>query len=292
MNKKRIFALGFFDGVHLGHQALLQVCCKLAAETGCQPAAITFLRHPQSLFTTTPPALINSDEDRERLLRHYGISVIYKLPVTEEVMSTSWEDFLGELLEYGAAGFVCGDDFRFGHKGEGNAQKLAQYCRERDLRCSIVPEQTVDGIRVSSTHIRSLIEQGDVRQAEKFLGHPHILSGKVISGQRLGRRLGMPTANLQLPEGVVCPRFGVYACNAHLDGHIYPAATNIGVRPTVSGTGITVEPWLLDFSGDLYGKSITLTFHKFLREERKFDSLEELKAQIQIDAAETYRLLK
>ena len=284
---KRIYALGFFDGVHRGHQALLSACCALAAEKNCETAAITFENHPQSLFTAQVPPMINTVADRRQLLRHFGITHVELLPVTMEVMSTNWRDFLQGLLDRGAAGFVCGDDFRFGSRGEGDAQKLQAYCAEMGLPCIIVPEQTVEGVRVSSTHIRNLLEQGNMEQATAFLGHPHILTGEVVSGRSLGRTLGTPTANLRIPEGVICPRHGVYACRAIVDGQVFAAVTNIGTRPTVSGTHVTVEPWLLDFSGDLYGKVLTLQFSKFLRPERKFDSLEELRTEIQKNADQT-----
>ncbi len=290
--KQKIFALGFFDGVHLGHQALLAECVRLASEMAAEPAAITFDRHPQALFVPNPPALINANTDRDALLRHFGIRHIHRLVVTKEVMSTPWRDFLLQLLEQGAAGFVCGDDFRFGHKGEGDGEKLREFCAEMGLPCVIVPEQSMDGVRISSTYIRNRIESGDMATAASFLGHPHILSGEVVPGRQLGRTLGIPTANLRVPDGVVCPEFGVYACKALVDGVTYPAVTNVGVRPTVSGEGVTVEPWILDFDGDLYGKTITLEFHKFLRPEQKFGSLEELQAEIRKNAEETRLLLR
>ena len=291
MKEKKIYALGFFDGVHKGHQALLAACVSMAAQLDAIPAAITFDRHPQALFTPNTPPLINTNTDRDRLLARFGIRHIHRLPVTHEVMSTPWEDFVGMLLRDGLVGIVCGDDFRFGHKGEGNARKLAEFCAARDIPCVIVPEQSMDGVRISSTHIRNLLESGDVNTAARFLGHPHILSGQVVSGRQLGRTIGIPTANLHLPEGLVCPKFGVYACRAYADGKDLLAVTNIGVRPTVSGEGVTVEPWILDFDGDLYGKEITLEFFHFLRPERKFSSLDELKAEIQKNAEQTRDLL-
>ena len=285
--RKRIFALGFFDGVHLGHQALIAQCVRLSREQDAQPAAITFQRHPQSLFTQTPPAVINTVAQREALLKQYGIEEVHVLPVTEEVMSTDWRDFLEKLMDLGAAGFVCGDDFRFGFRGEGNAQKLASFCAEQGLAWVTVGQQSIDGVRISSTHIRRLLEAGDVEQANVFLGHPHVLSGQVVSGRQLGRTIGVPTANLRLPEEVLAPKFGVYACRACFDGKTYPAVTNIGTRPTVGGSHITVEPWILDFSGDLYGRTILLEFHAFLRPEEKFPSLEALQKEIQKNARQT-----
>ena len=198
-----------------------------------------------------------------------------------------WRAFLEMLMEYGAAGFVCGDDFRFGHFGMGNAEKLKAFCEARDLPCVIVPEQTMDGIRISSSYIRHQLEDGDMATAVRFLGHPYELTGTVVHGHRIGRTLGMPTANLRLPENLVIPRFGVYICRAVIGEKSYPAVTNIGTRPTVSGSGITVEPWILDFEGNLYDQQITLEFYRFLRPEMKFPDLASLQREIRSNAQQT-----
>ncbi len=290
--KKYIFALGFFDGVHLGHQALLRECTCLAARTEAKTASITFDDHPQAAFTSEYPPLLTAAQERVRLLRQFGMEKVVSFPTTKEVMSTKWRDFLENLMTDGAVGFVCGDDFHFGHRGLGNAAKLQEFCKERSLPCIIVPEQRLDGIRISSTHIRRLLEQGDMETAAKFLGHPHLLSGCVVHGRQIGRTLGIPTANLTLPEGCVIPAFGVYACKAAVEGRQYLAVTNIGTRPTVGGHRITVEPWLLDFDGDLYGREITLEFYKFLRPEQKFADLQALQRQIQLDAAQVRSLFR
>ena len=291
MNKK-IFALGFFDGVHKGHQMVLDLCLHLAEEAGADTAAITFDRHPQSLFTPTPPALLNTTKDRRWLIQEWaGIDHLLILPVNERVMTMPWQDFLEALLQEGAAGFVCGYDFRFGKNGEGNGEKMASFAEERGLPWYIVDEQTMDGEKISSTRIRALIEKGDMEGAKKLLGHFHMFTGKVVHGRGLGHTIGIPTANLQLQSELVCPAFGVYACRAWVDGNYYTAVTNIGTRPTVGGQNVTVEPWLLDFEGDLYGKEVRLEFHKFLRPEQKFENLEELKAQIQKDAEEARRVV-
>ena len=151
----------------------------------------------------------------------------------------------------------------------------------------MVPEQTLDGIRISSTHIRALIENGEMTTAVKFLGHPHILTGQVIHGRHLGSTLGIPTANLHLPQSLAVPKFGVYACQCVIDGKVYPAVTNVGTRPTVNGQDVTVEPWILDYEGDLYGREITLEFYRFLRPEQKFPDLQSLKAEIVRNAEQT-----
>lgn len=281
MIKNTTYALGFFDGVHIGHASLLKECRRLAEETGCKAAAITFSSHPDTLVQGVTPRLINTIEDRVTLLKKAGMDDVVVLPFDKKMQSMHWQEFLQLLVEsYGANGLVCGHDFRFGNRGEGNARLLAEFCREQGMACAVVPEQKLHGITVSSTHIRSLLEKGNVAEANAFLGHPHILSGTVVSGRKLGRTLGIPTANLALPEGVAALPFGVYACMAEAEGASYVAVTNIGNRPTVGGHRVTVEPWLLDFDGDLYGKALTLSFYRFLRPEQKFPSLDALKEEI------------
>ncbi len=287
-NEKNIYALGFFDGVHVGHAALLRQCRSLASQVGCGWGVVTFDTHPDALVLGQAPALLNTPEDRARLLRAQGAGTILSLPFDEAMRQCPWQDFLRMLIaRFCAGGIVCGSDFRFGFRGEGTGESLARFCREAGIPCAVVPEQQVDGIRVSSTHIRALLAAGEMETAVRFLGHPHILTGTVISGHHLGRTLGIPTANLAVPQGLAVPRFGVYACQALVDGQHYLAVTNVGVRPTVDGSHLTVEPWLLDYTGDLYGRTLTLEFYQFLRPERKFDSLEALQAEIRKSAEQT-----
>ena len=293
MKEKVIYALGFFDGVHIGHGALLQTCRELALQHGCKAGVITFTSHPDTLVSGKTPMLINSPADRKKILtQQFHMDVVVELPFDERVMKTHWARFLEALDWLNAAGFVCGSDFRFGAGGLGTAKKLEGFCKKRELACAIVPQQMLGGIRVSSTHIRQLLENGEMETAVQFLGHPHLLSGTVIPGRKLGRTLGIPTANIPLPEGVVTPKLGVYMCKAEVDGTEYLAVTNVGNRPTVGGHHITVEPWLLDFDGDLYGKELTLFFHAYLRPEKKFPSLEALKAEIQENAEKTRKFFE
>ena len=289
---KYIFALGFFDGVHLGHQALLDACRRLADVRGCSAAALTFDRHPKALFLNPAPVLISTAAERQRLLEHYGMDRILCLPVTPATMASPWREFVENLLAEGAVGFVCGDDFRFGLRGEGNARLLKEVCDAMAIPCLVVPEQSLEGVRISSSHIRNLIEDGKMESATRFLGHPYLLTGTVVHGRQIGRKLGMPTANLVLPEGLALPKLGVYACVVQIGSQRFPAVTNIGLRPTVGGQGITVEPWILDFSGDLYGKEITLEFYYFLRPEQKFPDLTALRQQIARDGEQARRYLE
>ena len=295
MKKNTIYALGFFDGVHVGHAALLQECRRLADAQSCKAAAaaVTFSSHPDTLVLGKTPSLINTIEDRIRLLKAHGMDDVIVLPFDKKMQTMFWQDFLDSLVEsYGAAGLVCGHDFRFGNRGEGNAMLLQAYCQKKNMPCAVVPEQKLGEIPVSSTHIRTLLEEGRMEEAADFLGHPHILTGEVVTGRKLGRTLGIPTANISIPEDVVQLPFGVYACKALAEGREYLAVTNIGNRPTVGGHRITVEPWLLDFEGDLYGKGLTLSFYRFLRPEQKFPSLDALKEEIQKNAAQTRKFFE
>ena len=292
MKEKTIYALGFFDGVHLGHQALLTACRTVADKTGALAGAVTFTAHPDALVLGAAPGLINTPQDRKMLLQHH-IDTVLELPFDRAMMAMHWQDFFQFLREeHGAAGLVCGADFRFGNRGEGDSEKLLAACKTAGIPCVVVPQQHIDGTVVSSTYIRRLLEAGQMAEAVRFLGHGHVLTGRVLSGRQLGRTIGIPTANLALPEEVACPKFGVYACKVMVDGEEYLAVTNIGTRPTVNGHHVTVEAHLLDFAGDLYGKEVQLQFYEFLRPEEKFDSLATLQAEIQKNIDQTRKIFE
>lgn len=288
----RVVGLGFFDGVHLGHGALLRQVREAAEERGCVAAAVTFDRHPRDMIPGAERALLlNTPEERAALMqRLYGIQELIVLPFDAHMRDMDWRDFITGVLvkKHRAVHLVAGHDYHFGRRGEGDPARLQALCRELGLGCHIIPRVEVDGVTVSSTHIRTLIQAGDMEQAARFLGHPHTLSGPVIHGRALGRSLGIPTANLHIPEGVLAPAFGVYACRVWVDGRSWPAVTNVGVRPTVTNDRrVTVESWLLDFNGDLYSETIRVDFLKHLRLEQKFSSLAELQAAIFRNADET-----
>lgn len=290
-----VIALGFFDGVHRGHGALLQKTTEQAARLGAIPAVFTFDRPPKEVVTGKPVFLINSPEDRADLMhRIYGIEQVILAPFDRDMMTMPWEDFIEKLLigRYGAVHLVAGHDYHFGYKNQGNPQLLQEKCRELGLGCDIIPKVEVEGITVSSTYIRTLVESGQVERAALFLGHRHCLSQTVRHGQRIGRTIGIPTVNLTVPGHVLVPGRGVYISRVYLpDGSSYAGVTNVGTRPTVTdGDAISVETFLLDFDGDLYGKQIRLEFCRFLRPETRFDSLEALRDQIRrnIEQARDY----
>ena len=283
--KKRVIALGFFDGVHNGHAALMRRTYEVAKETGAVPSAFTFDPHPQNVIFGKPTPLLTSPEDRADLMRkYYGIEDVIVEPFTVERMKQPWRDFVEQTLvkELGAVHLVCGHDYHFGYKGEGNPNRLRELCGELGIGCDVIEKVEQEGITVSSTYIRTLVAQGEIERANEFLGHPYTLSDHVSHGKKLGTTLGFPTVNLKLKEHVMAPAKGVYATKVILEnGEVLPAVTNVGTRPTVDdGDQLTIEGFILDFHGDLYGQKIQMEFYKYLREERKFPSFDALKAEI------------
>jgi len=291
--EKTVIALGFFDGVHLGHAALIKKTCARAAELGASSAVLTFDEHPEKLIRGVEVPLINNAAGRADIIRRlFNVDKIVSVHFDEETMLTPWQDFIRSLmLGLGAAHLVMGHDFRCGYKGEGTAERIVEYCGRLGLGCDVIPAVKLDGIVISSSYIRKLIAEGNIRRANEFLGHPHILIETVRQGTKLGRNLGVPTINMEIPRGVVVPRYGVYATKAFFDDVEHIAVTNVGVKPTVNSSGkVTVETHILDFEGELYGRTVRLEFYEFLRPERKFENLEELKAQLtrDIDSARAF----
>jgi riboflavin kinase/FMN adenylyltransferase len=289
--QKRVIALGFFDGVHLGHGALLRRVTERAKELGAVPCAFTFDAHPSAYLTGEQVPLLNSVQDRVWLMkREYGIQEVIVAPF-RKMMTMRWEEFITDYLlhEQHAVHVVAGYDFRFGARGQGDAQRLKAKCARLGMGCDIVGEIELEGIRVSSTYIRTLMEAGDMDRARQFLGHPHVLSGTVQPGKHLGHTLGFPTVNLPFAPGVMVPDYGVYAAKVTLeDGTCCNAVTNIGVRPTVeTGAAPNVEAFLLDYQGDLYGQQVRIAFYHRLRGERRFPSVEALTAEVLRNAEQT-----
>lgn len=289
---KRVIALGFFDGVHKGHGALLRTVAQVADRLGAKPCAFTFDRSPTAAITGQAVPLLSSVEDRVWLMRrYYGMEEVIVAPF-DGMQKMDWQDFVSEYLqkELGAVHVVAGHDFHFGYMGKGNPQRLQEKCRELGMGCDIIQKVEQDGITISSTYIRTLIAQGEMERADQFLGHPHTLTNRVAHGKKIGTTtLGFPTVNLLIPQGVIVPAFGVYATRVWFDGQCRCAVTNVGVRPTVEDNDghVTVEGFILDFDGDLYGHEIRMEFYKYLRPEQRFPSMDALAAEIRHNAQQT-----
>ena len=287
MNNKTVIALGFFDGLHIGHAALLNATKAAAAACGAEPAVLTFDIHPDTFVKHTPVELINSASDRGYIVRRFfGIEKLFYIHFNEETMRLPWQDFMEDITaQYHAVHFVIGHDFSCGFRGEGTAEKISAWCASRAIGCDVIPPVMRAGAIVSSTAVRELLRNGEVDRAAELLGHPHLLTDTVKTGFRLGRTMDFPTINMRLEENVLVPKRGVYASRVLLGEELHLAVTNIGMRPTFDGQCITVETHILDYSADLYGQRVCVEFCKFLRAERRFESPEALSAQIRADVA-------
>ncbi|MGI6255733.1 MAG: riboflavin biosynthesis protein RibF [Acutalibacter sp.] len=273
-------ALGAFDGLHRGHMAVIHAAC--APGTGGQvwePAVFTFRTSPSG------NCAVLTGRDKERILEFTGIQRLYSLEF-QEVRDWEAEDFVRQVLfdRCHARRLCCGQDFRFGRGARGDVDLLRRLCREQDVQLYVVPPVTDGGEKVSSTRIRRAVEAGDIPLANRLLGRPFGFSLEVIHGNHIGTGLGTPTINQAIPEGFVLPKFGVYASWCRVGGQYFCGVTNVGVKPTVGSDKVLAETWMPDFSGDLYGKRVRVFLLEFLRPERKFDSLEELKAAIEKNA--------
>lgn len=292
-DNKHVLALGFFDGVHRGHSALMERAVEISKSRGLIPTVITFDTHPMTMVTKHSVPLINSEEDRAGLIRSiFGIDDVVFLHFDEATMRMPWNSFIEKIISnFDASYLICGHDYSFGYLGEGTPERLYEYCVQHGLGCDVIPPVTSGGIRISSTYIRELIINGDMEKAVELLGHAHVLTDVVRVGRRLGRTIDAPTINMHFRKGIIVPRYGVYATEVCLDdGSIHFGVTNVGVRPTVDTSDlVTAETHILDYGGNLYGKQVRLRFYKFLRPEMRFGSVEELKAHIHADAEETRR---
>ena len=294
MEQQRVIALGFFDGVHLGHGALLREAVRIAGQRGLKAAAISFDRHPGTLIPGRSVKLLSSCAEREALMRRlYGIDEVIFLHFDRARMEQPWQKFVTQTLvrQYGAAHVICGESFRFGYRGEGTPELLRRCCAAHGVGVTVIAPVQVEGRTVSSTYIRQLLAEGDVLEAARYLGHRHCFTGEVSHGAHLGSSLGFPTANLLVPEELLAPRFGVYATVVYCAGRAYGAVTNVGVAPTVGARPVRIESNLLDFAGDLYGRTIRVEFQSFLRAETRFASLKALKDAIAADAKAARRCL-
>ncbi len=291
--KGLILGIGNFDGVHLGHQAVIREVVRQARKKNTLPGLLTFDPHPLAVLAGgSPPPLIYTTEEKESILAGTGIEVLVRQPFDAAFAVLSPEEFVEEVLVAGLAprGVVVGHDFRFGAGGVGDVGFLMAAGRRNGFSVKAVGEVIVSGIPVRSSRVRDLVARGEVAEAALLLGRPFHLSGEVVGGSGLGRKLGFPTANLGPPPKITPPA-GVYAGEVVLDGREFPAAINIGL-PGEEARGGLVECHLLDFAEDLYGRRISVRFHDRLREERRFYARADLSAQIARDVALTRTILK
>lgn len=292
-----IVTIGTFDGVHLGHQAVFKQMVDKARQIGGETVVITFFPHPRIVISPNDNRLrlITSQEDKIEHLRRSNIDNLIIINFTKEFSHTSSEDFIKDyVVRYiQPAILVIGYDHHFGSNRSGDFDTLSKLGMEFHFAVEKINEQDIEDITISSTKIRSALQQGDIKLANKLLGYSYSTSGIVTHGDSIGRTLGFPTANISIkPEYQLIEKTGVYATIAKVDGKDYPSMTYIGRRPTISnGLPTSTETYIMDFDGDLYGKEIRVTFVDRVRDEMTFDNLERLKSQIQEDKTNIIRIL-
>jgi riboflavin kinase/FMN adenylyltransferase len=299
-------ALGKFDGIHLGHQKVIEPVLQSSPGQHLYSTVVTFDPHPQEFFTGQPRALLTPLAEKVQQLRSLGVEQLVLLPFDKELAALSPEEFVAKILveQLQSQRISVGQDFCFGKKRMGTAKDLQLLAAKYDIPVTIVPLQVCPSqylssdTSISTSLIRQTLANGDIHRASILLGRPYTLIGVVGSGQNLGKTIGFPTANLQLPKDKFLPRYGVYAVRVFIltpNPDTIPiqhlGVMNIGTRPTVNGTSCSVEVHLLDWSGDLYGQQLVIQLVGFLRNEQKFPSLEALKTQIHLDCLLAQKVL-
>jgi len=284
-----VIGLGNFDGVHIGHQKLIYDLVTMAKNINGTPAVFTFHPHPLAVLKpeSCPPQLL-SQEYKQEIFARLGVEVLLTIPFNLKLAALSPEDFVRTVLceEIGVCGVVVGYNYTFGHLGRGTPELLKDLSETYGFALQVVQPVMVERQTVSSTMIRHLIRIGDVSGAAKLLGYYPFTGGEVVAGDKRGRALGFPTANLEIDQDILAPANGVYAAKIYHDGDMYFGLANIGVKPTFQGKKRNIEVHLLDFCEDLYGKQIKVSFTRRIREEKKFASPVELIKQIEMDIHE------
>ncbi|HQL92282.1 MAG TPA: bifunctional riboflavin kinase/FAD synthetase [Anaerolineaceae bacterium] len=286
--------IGNFDGVHLGHQALLADLIRLARQDDTRSVLLSFSPNPKVFFSGEKGFYLSTPGEKTALLSRLGIDDVLIIAFERKLANMAATDFMAELTRrINLKGFVVGEDFVFGHNRQGTTEVLAEFCEKQGIPFVVFPELMMDGEPVSSTRIRRALNDGKVDEARRLLGRPYAMCAKVISGEQIGKSIGVPTANLELDPDKFLPKSGVYATIAHLREKDYPAVTNVGVRPTFSEQEIvSVETLILDFNDDIYGEELRVEFIQCLRPEQKFDSVQALTQQIEKDKLITRRIFE
>lgn len=278
-------ALGNFDGIHMGHQGLIKAMILKSKELGLKPSVLLFQNHTKMTLEGKGPQLLTTLEQKYSVLEDLGVEIIYTMEFNEQIMKLTPEEFVRDILvnKINIKAVIIGTDYRFGHKASGDANLLKELGNKYGFQVTILDPVYIDGNKVSSTLIRELLSKGDLEAVKLLLGREYTLTGKVVGGKKIGKTMGYPTANIELVYNSVIPKNGVYSTRTIVDGKTYLSATSVGFNPTFKEDSLKIETHILDFNGDLYGKVIRLVFVKYLRDELKFENIEELKKQIDKD---------
>lgn len=280
-----VVTIGNFDGVHKGHQVLIEKTATYAKARGIKSAVFTFLNHPINYFVPEKVKNIFDEKEKERLIEGFGIDYLIDIPFDKAMTQISAEQFIVKILKdkIHAKKIVVGHDFTFARNKEGTVDVLREIGHEYGIEVEIVQPIKINGIRVSSTFIRELISKGRVDEIPQYLGTPYVIEGEIIHGKANGRKMGYPTANISLKDQIINPKNGIYASRVIIDGKKYFGATNVGMNPTVNGKYLSIETNILDFDEDIYGKRVRIEFLEKIRDEKKFESLNELRKQLDLD---------
>lgn len=282
-------ALGNFDGIHIGHRSLIESMVEESKRLNLKPSLLLFSNHTRSLVDKHTPKSITSLEQKLEILEGLGVELVYIMEFDKDIRGLSPADFVEKILidKMNTELIVVGFDYRFGYKASGDTEDLEKLSKKFNYKLKVIhPIKDGDTV-VSSSKIRELIREGRVEEAESFLGRPYSIQGKVIPGESRGSKLGFPTANIDLTHNYVLPKTGVYYSQTKFDGKTYKSATDIGYNPTFNGNEtIKIETYILDFKGDIYGKTIEISFKKFLRDDIKFNNVNDLISQMEADVKE------
>lgn len=280
-----VVTIGNFDGVHKGHQVLIEKTATYAKARGIKSAVFTFLNHPINYFVPEKVKNIFDEKEKERLIEGFGIDYLIDIPFDKAMTQISAEQFIVKILKdkIHAKKIVVGHDFTFARNKEGTVDVLREMGHEYGIEVEIVQPIKINGIRVSSTFIRELISEGRIDEIPQYLGTPYVIEGEIIHGKANGRKMGYPTANISLKDQIIKPKNGIYASRVIIDGKKYFGATNVGMNPTVNGKYLSIETNILDFDEDIYGKRVRIEFLEKIRDEKKFESLDELRKQLDLD---------
>ena len=292
-----VITIGVFDGVHIGHQAIMRIVKADASELGARSVAVTFRYNPEEvLHPGSKIRYISTLRQKLELIAEQGMDLTLVLPVERWLLDMSAEKFTTDILckKLSAVQVVVGKNFFFGKNRSGNVELLRRMGEELGFDVVVVSPIRLDNLLVSSTSIRNLLSAGKVEKANVLLGHPFVLEGKVVAGKGIGRSLGFPTANIELIEKQIIPARGVYAVSVNLGNKVYKGVLNIGICPTIASDVCceSIELHLLEFEGDIYGEQLEVAFHHRLRDEVCFQDLDSLKQQIAMDVEKTRRLFE
>ncbi|MDO5123944.1 MAG: bifunctional riboflavin kinase/FAD synthetase [Eubacteriales bacterium] len=287
--KPTAVALGFFDGVHMAHRQIIGLAVS-QKDMGLTPAVFTFAELPQK----SPTGLLTDNSEKQGIFKNLGVELLC-LCDFDAVKTFTPREFVEKVLSntLHAEAVVCGYNFRFGKEAKGDTETLKALCKEFGIKLFVLDEVFSGNTQVSSSNIKKLLKDGELKEANRLLKEDYSFEGKVIHGKKIGRKMGKPTLNIELCPQKFLPRFGVYACEVSLSGTLYKAVANIGVKPTVTGENIpTLEAFLIDAEGDFYGDTARVSLVEFLRDEKKFESIAELQKTIEADTEKAKEILK